>query len=1193
MHGLERRYFARLAFLALALAPIAAQAQRPDFDSRVRTRLERLATSGDSKSDLARNAERASLAQAYLDEHDSEPLNRARLSLTRWGRPKMLSNIEAPLSEPSDASAQEIARAFINEHKALFQLTSTEVESLAPRSVVPVGEASVCHFVQRVGGVDVFGGTVMITVSAKGEVLRAGVAEIVPGATLPEGAFTISAERALRQALTAAGESEPGEITRIEPAQADAETFRASLGPIEVRRVAFPSDPETVVAAYEAHILVAEAGYHIVISASDGALLLRRDLTRRMASGRVYRQDPGQGPPELIDFPNEWMRADPTTTNGAFVDAYRDADGDGSADTERIENLKDGRAFARDSVFDFPLPGEGDDPREFPAAALTNAFALGNQAHDYFYALGFDELSGNLQFDNQGRGGRDGDPAVIRVHDTDFSRGARALPLPEGTSGIITLSFVTGESILDPTDDHDDAYSGMTIFHEYAHLVTERLVNGPNRTSCLVGTHSGALNEGWADYFASSFFDEPVFGAYAAQDPEKGFRRSSLADSTLTYSDLGNEGFEVHNDGEIWSATLWDLREALGQETTDQLVVKGLKMTPCDPTMIDARDAIYEADRARNQGENIRQLQELFAARGMGVSATGFDGFRATPTMFTSAFDTPPRARANRLPVINTRILDFVFLDDSLGYQIIGIDPDNDPLTFELLQAPEGMTLSPTGRLAWTADTFTEQLARVAVSDGTGQVIHAVTVPVVTILDINRAISIDGPRFSRGFAAFFIRPGTTITQLTTRGGAGDADVTLFGPAVGDDLASERFGSDETLTIVDPTPGFWIAFVDAFPEYADVRLRFLQPTAQAFSPNVIFPNISRPTSTESYFSVNIPPGADALTVAIGGGTGDVDLYLAFDRFAVCQRSNVVDMPCDIDLASEGPGNFHSITVTDDLPAQSKVARVESPAAGRWFINLSTHRAISDVTLNITLDTGAGVPTISDGGVVNAASFASQLSPGAIATLFGGTLVPINEEATTLPLPREMQGLKILFDGVEAPLFFGSAGQVNFQVPSEAEVGEALVFVEARGLRGTLAPGVVQLDAPGVFTYTSASGALEPVVIHADGSLVTPESPARPGEVLVIFFTGLSSVSNRPASGEAAQVSPLSTATIDPVVSIGGERAQVLFAGLTAGLVGLAQLNIQLPTELPAGDRAALEIRLGSSRSVPVELAITNQ
>ena len=187
MHGLERRYFARLAFLALALAPIAAQAQRPDFDSRVRTRLERLATSGDSKSDLARNAERASLAQAYLDEHDSEPLNRARLSLTRWGRPKMLSNIEAPLPEPSDASAQEIARAFINEHKALFQLTSTEVESLAPRSVVPVGEASVCHFVQRVGGVDVFGGTVMITVSAKGEVLRAGVAEIVPGATIAGG----------------------------------------------------------------------------------------------------------------------------------------------------------------------------------------------------------------------------------------------------------------------------------------------------------------------------------------------------------------------------------------------------------------------------------------------------------------------------------------------------------------------------------------------------------------------------------------------------------------------------------------------------------------------------------------------------------------------------------------------------------------------------------------------------------------------------------------------------------------------------------------------------------------------------------------------------------------------------------------------------------------------------------------------
>ena len=79
----------------------------------------------------------------------------------------------------------------------------------------------------------------------------------------------------------------------------------------------------------------------------------------------------------------------------------------------------------------------------------------------------------------------------------------------------------------------------------------------------------------------------------------------------------------MHNDGEIWAATLWDLRKSLGQAMTDLLVIDGLKSTPCNPSMTDARDAIFSADQAVNGGANRAAIWQVFAKHGMGYSALG------------------------------------------------------------------------------------------------------------------------------------------------------------------------------------------------------------------------------------------------------------------------------------------------------------------------------------------------------------------------------------------------------------------------------------------------------------------------------------------------------------------------------------------------------------------------------------------
>ena len=167
------------------------------------------------------------------------------------------------------------------------------------------------------------------------------------------------------------------------------------------------------------------------------------------------------------------------------------------------------------------------------------------------------------------------------------------------------------------------------------------------------------MGEGWSDYFSISFFNNPVEGAYIGQNPKVGIRRYSYEGYPLTYEDIGtgSDGYEVHDDGEIWAGTLWDLRKTLGQTVTDQLVLDGLKSTPCNPSMTDARDGILAADQADNNGANRSAVWTVFARHGMGYSARGVDGTTLTGTRYDAAYDLPPDLQTKQNPAITSNPL--------------------------------------------------------------------------------------------------------------------------------------------------------------------------------------------------------------------------------------------------------------------------------------------------------------------------------------------------------------------------------------------------------------------------------------------------------------------------------------------------------------------------------------------------------
>src|SRR6185295_9028392 len=96
--------------------------------------------------------------------------------------------------------------------------------------------------------------------------------------------------------------------------------------------------------------------------------------------------------------------------------------------------------------------------------------------------------------------------------------------------------------------------------------------------------------------------------------------------------------FEVHADGEIWAETLWDLRQAIGGHDARALITEALRLSPKQPSFLDMRDAILQADVAAG-GAHHAEIWQVFAHRGMGYSATTAG---ANATRAVEAFDLPP-----------------------------------------------------------------------------------------------------------------------------------------------------------------------------------------------------------------------------------------------------------------------------------------------------------------------------------------------------------------------------------------------------------------------------------------------------------------------------------------------------------------------------------------------------------------------
>jgi hypothetical protein len=416
--------------------------------------------------------------------------------------------------------------------------------------------------------------------------------------------------------------------------------------------------------------------YRLLVDANSGEILVRHSLTEYISNAtyRVFTSDspspfsPGHSSPSsiqpplvprslvttnamsLVASPNGWINDGGNETRGNNVDAHLDRNGDNLADLPRPQ----GSPFR---VFDRPL-NLTQDPTSYSLAAVIQLFYWNNFMHDKLYALGFTEAAGNFQINNFGRGGLGNDAVQADAQDGSGLNNANFSTPSDGSAPRMQMFIFSG-----PNPNRDGDLDAEIVLHEYTHGLSNRLVGHGVGISAL---QTRGMGEGWSDFYAMSLLSKATdnfdgnyaMGGYATyqlggltQNYYFGIRRypysTNLIKNPLTFKDLdpakasphsgiprnpiiGVVANEVHNMGELWCVTLWEMRVRLikkygfnvGNNLALKLVTDAMKLGPANPNYIQARDAVMQADLVNNARANRDLLWAAFAKRGMGANAS-------------------------------------------------------------------------------------------------------------------------------------------------------------------------------------------------------------------------------------------------------------------------------------------------------------------------------------------------------------------------------------------------------------------------------------------------------------------------------------------------------------------------------------------------------------------------------------------
>ena len=287
--------------------------------------------------------------------------------------------------------------------------------------------------------------------------------------------------------------------------------------------------------------------------------------------------------------------------------------------------------------------------------------------------------------------------------------------------------------------------------------------------------------------------------------------------------------------------------------------------------------------------------------------------------------------------------------------------------------------------------------------------------------------------------------------------------------------------------------------------------------------------------------------------------------------------------------EGPGELTESVVLTGMDGSASTRFVAPPAFGittvRAAIDTATAalkgaglpKAQGVLTADFTIVTGGRRPEIiPDGGFVNGASFRLGFTPGGLGSIFGvGLMEDVDGviAANGPPFSTTLRGVRVTINGVAAPLLalanVGGREQINLQVPFEVEPGPATVAISNNGTEARFENVPVTRSQPGIFEV-GIEGGRYAAALHTDFRLVSPSDPARPGEVILLFLTGMGPLQTPVATNQPGPT-PAPRTVFEPVVGIDDQGVESFGGFYAPDFTTLYQVNLRVPDEIETGNR----------------------
>ncbi|WP_238332135.1 M36 family metallopeptidase [Kribbella jejuensis] len=709
------------------------------------------------------------------------------------GTPAQVTKLNGFLTGKSAKKAEVIVLDYVKAHPEVFKLSDADLKTLKLRKdyVDDLGTHHV-FWSQVVDGVEVFGNGLKANVTKNGQIVSIMGSPVSGLTSAAQSRSAAAAPKLSAAGARSAAIEDVGGNVKAATAKTSGVSTTFSNG--DTAKEVWFHTADGLRKGWLTYVNAGGTKvYSHVIDAQTGGLLYRRNLSSA-ANGDALVQDyyPGaaKGGTQRVEnlIYNKWLPKNAKTLlDGTSVAAWADVNDDnqpnagetvkvpgtagpsGTGAQYKLTTFQNASSFCSASFICTWDPAKPDSWKVNMNQDVTNAFYLASNFHDWLAKppISFTPAAGS--FDAAG-----GDPVHLNALDgaaTAANGGPDANHIdnanmntpPDGTPPTMQMYLWHFPGTTDAQEGYvpsSGANDASILYHEYTHGLSNRLVVDATGNSTLNSIQAGSMGEAWSDFYAMDYLvshglekdttapGEVLEGRYVSHGEL--FRTQAIdcrvhavspnciqpdgSKGGYTYADFPTIGGspEVHASGEVWAQTLWDLRERFGRSYAMSIITRAMELAPADPTMLDMRNAIVQADLIASGGRNADTIWTVFANRGMGWYAGVTDGgdaypvedFHKPPTGATTTLSGTVKDKDTGAPVAGALVYigghssgyagDYAASTDAQGnYSITGVAPGTYPkvvvsapgyeLIVQSVKVSPGVKAAFTPRRNWAA----------------------------------------------------------------------------------------------------------------------------------------------------------------------------------------------------------------------------------------------------------------------------------------------------------------------------------------------------------------------------------------------------------------------------------------------------------------------------------------------------------